>query len=440
MRTSSFKSGPVLGVTAGLAARLAARVAFCVALGMLAGSFGSTAPAFAHAGGSELSQGTPPPAAPPAAAASVDVGGLLISMRKALENTSQLSYDAVVYGSGTIAASMPKQEATVRAARLEGDGTTPGAWRLSIQGENIRIGYDGLDARSIREKESSVVEKTPTDLEDLAVFFSTQGARHPIAWELFATTPFPVDITSPKVEGTATVDGVECTVLTFPVWKEVTGPAPLGIKAYVGPDALVRRIDRLLEGGARVVELRSLKVNSEAQEGEYSLSIPGGYRVRAAESNKPKKEAPKQSAETGLLAVGSDAPGWELRDPDGTVHKLSDQKGKLVLMDFWATWCGPCKLAMPGVQKLHEKHKDHVRVFGVNFAESGDPAGYMQKKNFTYTLLLKAEDVASDYKVSGIPAFYLLDGEGKVLYAATGYSPQMEKTLEAKITEALAGK
>lgn len=373
-------------------------------------------------------------------AGSIDVGGLLVSIRKAIENTTNISYQAVVYGSGTLETQVPRQEAQVCAGRLESDGTKPGAWRLAVSGDQLKIGFDGLDARSIREKDNTVVEKTPTDLEDLAVFFSTQSARHGVAWELFADAPFPVDITAPKVEGTRTVDGVECTILTFPVWKEVATSSPMGIKAYVGPDSLPRRIDRLYEGGARVLELRSLKVNSEATAGEYSLSVPTGFRVRAAESNKPKKPVPQQSQETGLLAVGSVAPGWELRDPSGVTHKLSDHKGKLVLMDFWATWCGPCKMAMPGVQRLHEKYKDKLSVFGVNFSESGDPKAYMDKKAFTYTLLLKAESVADDYKVSGIPAFYLLDADGKVLFAATGFSSQLEKTLEAKIEAAIASK
>jgi thioredoxin-related protein len=61
----------------------------------------------------------------------------------------------------------------------------------------------------------------------------------------------------------------------------------------------------------------------------------------------------------------------------------------------------------------------------------------MEKKGFTYTLLLKAEQVAQDYKVTGIPCFYLIGADGKVLYASAGFSPMAEKTLEEKINAAL---
>jgi thiol-disulfide isomerase/thioredoxin len=386
--------------------------------------------AFAQPAGTDSVQATPP------VAAAIDSGGLLVSMRQAIEAASALSYDAVVYGVGTLENSVPRSESRVWLARLQGEQR--GTWRIALAAEAVRIGFDGLDARSIREKESVVVEKTPTDTEDLAVFFSTQSVRHAVAWEMLVAQPFPASIADVTIEGKATVDGVECTVMVMPPWKEIEATAPKGLAVYVGPDALPRRIDRRFEGGARAIELRSFKANSEALSGEFSLVVPEGYRVRAAESNKSKKAPPVQSPETGLLAIGTDAPEWELRDADGKVHKLSDYKGKLVLMDFWATWCGPCKLAMPGVQRLHEAHKEHLVVFGINFAESGDPKAYMEKKGFTYGLLLKAETVAQEYKVSGIPAFYLIDTEGKVLYAATGYNSGTERQLEAQIKAALS--
>jgi thiol-disulfide isomerase/thioredoxin len=140
----------------------------------------------------------------------------------------------------------------------------------------------------------------------------------------------------------------------------------------------------------------------------------------------------------GLLAAGSVAPAFSLSDPTGVVHSLEDQRGRLVLLDFWATWCGPCRMAMPSMERLHKKHGGRLRVFGVNFAENGDAAGYMREQGFTYTLLKGGDAVAQQYGVSGIPCFYLIDGAGKVLWAGTGYSSKNERELEERIDAALA--
>ena len=140
----------------------------------------------------------------------------------------------------------------------------------------------------------------------------------------------------------------------------------------------------------------------------------------------------------GLLEAGSTAPAWTLRDASGATHSLEGQRGKLVLLDFWATWCGPCRAAMPAVERLHRKHGGRLRVFGVNVWEKGDAAGFMREQGFTYTLLTQGDLVATQYGVSGIPCFYLIDGQGKVLWSAKGFSSKNERELEEKIDAALA--
>src|SRR6266567_2066513 len=78
-----------------------------------------------------------------------------------------------------------------------------------------------------------------------------------------------------------------------------------------------------------------------------------------------KSESSKEK--TKLLAIGATAPDWELSDADGKLQTLAQYRGKIVVLDFWATWCGPCAEVMPQMQKLHEKYKDKgVAVFGVS--------------------------------------------------------------------------
>lgn len=77
---------------------------------------------------------------------------------------------------------------------------------------------------------------------------------------------------------------------------------------------------------------------------------------------------------------------------------------------------------MPGVQKIHERFQGRpVRVFGVNCWEDGDPAGYMRDNRFTYGLLLNGDEVAERYGVEGIPTFYVVGVDGRVIYSEVGY-------------------
>src|SRR5437762_3020166 len=80
-----------------------------------------------------------------------------------------------------------------------------------------------------------------------------------------------------------------------------------------------------------------------------------------------------------LLPVGTAAPDWELTDGEGKLQTLAQYRGKIVVLDFSATWCGSCAAVMPQMQKLHEKYQDKgVVVFGVSTWEQKDPAAAMQ--------------------------------------------------------------
>lgn len=148
--------------------------------------------------------------------------------------------------------------------------------------------------------------------------------------------------------------------------------------------------------------------------------------------------------ESPSLKTGSPAPDFTAYAANGHATKLSDFHGKVVLVDFWATWCGPCREAMPRVEALHQKLKDLV-VLGVCVSD--------EKKNFadwqahpkvptTYTLLFdqagRSDDSAimNDYRLSEIPTFYLIGKDGKVLYAGVGSGEDNETGLKAALKAA----
>jgi peroxiredoxin len=122
-----------------------------------------------------------------------------------------------------------------------------------------------------------------------------------------------------------------------------------------------------------------------------------------------------------LLAVGDPAPDWTLRDAEGRAHSLSQYRGRVVVLDFWATWCAPCAKVMPRMEKLHRKYGARgVAVFGVSSFETGDPVAVMKKKNCTYGLLLKGEEIAPAYGVETLPAVCVIGPDGRVVYSHAG--------------------
>ena len=197
-------------------------------------------------------------------------------------------------------------------------------------------------------------------------------------------------------------------------------------------------LDRIRTGptgkAVHVLELSEVDTAPEFDDTTFAVRVPDGFQRR--EYTRPTRRNP---ALANLLKVGSEAPDWTLKTPSGRAVTLSKLRGKIVLIDFWATWCGPCKAAMPTLQELHEKYKGKpVVVVGINTWERADPAAFMKKNKLSYGLLLKGDAVARAYGVLGIPTFYLIGPDGKILYASSGFDPTSETAVAKLIDAALA--
>jgi len=123
-----------------------------------------------------------------------------------------------------------------------------------------------------------------------------------------------------------------------------------------------------------------------------------------------------------------DAPDFELKDLDGNLVKLSDHKGKVVIIDFWATWCGPCRRGIPEFIELQEEYgEDQLVILGVS-VDQGDlsvvPA-FAKNYNINYPVLYANMDIQRKYgPIRSIPTAFIVDTEGKVRDLAVGLRPK----------------
>lgn len=149
----------------------------------------------------------------------------------------------------------------------------------------------------------------------------------------------------------------------------------------------------------------------------------------------------------GELGVGGDdlvvtagaqpAQDFALKRLDGETVRLRDYRGKVVLVTFFATWCGPCKREMPLLQKFQEEHREKgVEVLAISiddFHSRSKLAPFMKQHQLDLPVLLDEPEQLTEYNYRGVPALYVIDREGNVAHARTGYDPQLEEKLEHEI-------
>jgi thiol-disulfide isomerase/thioredoxin len=133
---------------------------------------------------------------------------------------------------------------------------------------------------------------------------------------------------------------------------------------------------------------------------------------------------------------GESAPDFTVKSLEGKQFRLADLKGKPVLLDFWASWCGPCKQSMPVVEKIAKDYKDQLTVLGVNAAEEREVAAEFLKRNpMSYPSALSTDStVLKDYKVDALPTFVLIGADGKIAAYQSGYGG--EEMLRAMLQKA----
>lgn len=143
------------------------------------------------------------------------------------------------------------------------------------------------------------------------------------------------------------------------------------------------------------------------------------------------------------VEVGNAAPDFTCKMADGGTFTLSDTRGKAIILNFWATWCGPCCNELPAFQKLYDEYGDRLQVLAIDYAESKEEVNDFIKENgYTFPFALDEDrSVSALYPTDGIPYTIVIDKNGNIVQTFVGARTAEEQyaIYKAAIEEALNG-
>jgi peroxiredoxin len=129
---------------------------------------------------------------------------------------------------------------------------------------------------------------------------------------------------------------------------------------------------------------------------------------------------------TACSLRASPAPNWDLKDLNGKSVKLSDFKGKVVILDFWATWCPPCRAEIPNFIDLQTQYKDKgLVIVGISLDQGGPGvvSAFVQAQKINYPIVMGDEGVSTAYgNIQAIPTTFIIDTNGNIVGRHEGYT------------------
>lgn len=174
-------------------------------------------------------------------------------------------------------------------------------------------------------------------------------------------------------------------------------------------------------------QIKEIDINDPSfKEGFASVDFLNGYTQRIT----------TRGIRPAISLTDKEAPAFALTSFDDARINLSQLRGKVILLDFWEVWCGPCMLAMPKVEKLYETYKDKsLQVYGiVNDTKQLEPSRrWAKSSHMGFPVLIGNEQLKKDYKLAGVPLYVLIDKNGRVSFVSEGYSDELETAIKAAI-------
>lgn len=137
----------------------------------------------------------------------------------------------------------------------------------------------------------------------------------------------------------------------------------------------------------------------------------------------PAKAGVSEKQTIDPVSAVKPAPDFSLRDTDNKVRKLSDYRGHVVAVNFWATWCPPCRKELPSMQETYKAlKKTGFRIIGVNVGENWDTvASFLANLSLTYPIVLDTDSSAMEkWNIIGLPTTFIVDKKGRIIYKIAG--------------------
>lgn len=352
------------------------------------------------------------------------------------------SSEVRTYGGGFFASVVPQTKGTVRMRQPDANSRV---WQIRSTGSvERRDGVQVFDA--VWDDETSVSaehDKKQVVKADVNNKSTSRGlAASLLPPDLGKPDRFEreLDAASYVIEEDQNVGGTNCDVILVEYKKLGDNPKAVAEKQrwFIGSDDhVVRKVETVVETGVNGTlgfEFINPEINPRLTDADFTIPVPQGYRdvdrrAAAVISDRPLNDndalvnkRPGKAPNLNDTRVRQ-APDFALKDPSGKVVTRDSLRGNVVVLDFWGTWCLPCKKASPLVQDLHETFKDEkVQVWGLAVRErdKDKPIAYMKDNGYTYGLLLSADGVAEQFEVVAYPSYFVLDKNGNIVYSVSG--------------------
>ncbi len=167
-----------------------------------------------------------------------------------------------------------------------------------------------------------------------------------------------------------------------------------------------------------------------------------GCGAREESGTSGEEQQSEAAVTTGVVGTveGMFPPQFTLPDLDGGEVSLADFEGKVIVLDLWATWCGPCRLEIPFLNSLYEEFREQgLVVVGVGLDEGGAAVlrPFAEENGITYPILVGDRSVQTSYGVTGIPTTFMIGRDGRIARKHVGFHPSMAGEMRSDVERLL---